>query len=81
MLVHSAGANNFDVVEFMLNYPAQNCRADVNQSESISGETALTMAVQAGNLEMVQHLVAHYAADPNRNNEQERGFQSIQVFS
>ena len=55
----------------MLNYPAANCRAEINASESISGETALTMAVQAGNLEMVQHLVSNYAADPNRNNEQE----------
>ena len=71
VLVHSAYANNFDVVEFMLNYPAANCRAEINASESISGETALTMAVQAGNLEMVQHLVSHYAADPNLNNEQE----------
>lgn len=71
VLVHSACSGNFEVVDFMLNYPAVSCRADVNQTESISGETALTMAVAAGNEEMTQHLVQTYSADPNRNNEQQ----------
>ena len=46
VLVHSAFVGNFEVVDFMLNYPAVNCRAEINVSEPISGETAMTMAVR-----------------------------------
>ena len=70
MLVHSAGANNFEVVDFMLNYPSANCRAEINVCDQITGETALTMASIEGNIEMVEHLIASYSADPNRRNEQ-----------
>ncbi|CAG5100388.1 Oidioi.mRNA.OKI2018_I69.XSR.g16978.t1.cds [Oikopleura dioica] len=70
VLVHSAGANNFEVVDFMLNYPSANCRAEINVCDQITGETALTMASIEGNIEMVEHLIASYSADPNRRNEQ-----------
>ena len=74
VLVHSAAANNFQLVDIMLNYasyqPVAEFQCRINSTDTLLGESALTMAVQFGNDHMARHLVENYNADVNYPNEQ-----------
>ena len=74
VFVHSSAANNFQLVDIMLNYasyqPIAQYQCHVNSTDCLLGESALTMAMKHGHEHMARHLIENYGADIHFCNEQ-----------
>ena len=75
VLVNAAAAECFQLVEIMLNYgayqPVAVYQCHIDSTDSLLGESALTMAAQHGRLNMLRHLIEQYSAQVDFANEQQ----------
>ena len=75
VLVNSAASDCFQLVDIMLNYaayqPVAAFQCHVDSTDTLLGESALTMAAQHGRLSMVRHLVERYECQVDFPNEQQ----------